>query len=33
MEGPGDYNAKWKKPVREREIPYDLTYVCNLMNK
>ena len=25
MDGPGEHYAKWKKPVRERQIPYDLT--------
>ena len=33
MDGPGEYYAKWNKPVRERQIPYDLTHVWNLMNK
>ena len=28
-----DYNAKWNKPVSERQIPYNLTYKGNLMNK
>ena len=27
MDGPGDYCAKWKKPVRGKQIPYDLTYM------
>ena len=26
MGGPGDYYAKWNKPVRERQIPYDLIF-------
>ena len=25
--------AKWNKPVRERQIPYDFTYMWTLMNK
>ena len=33
MNGPGKHYAKWNKPVRERQIPYDLTYMWNLMNK
>ena len=33
MEGSGEHYAKWKKPGSEREIPYDLTYKCNLINK
>ena len=33
MDGPGDYYAKWSKPVRERPIPYDLIYMWNLMKK
>ena len=28
-----DYYAKWNKPVCDRQIPYDLTYKRNLMNK
>ena len=27
MDGPGEHYAKWNKPVRERQIPYDFTYV------
>ena len=30
IEGTGEYYAK---PVSERQIPYDLTYKRNLMNK
>ena len=26
-------DAKWDKPVRERQIPYDFTHMWNLMNK
>ena len=29
----GDYYAKGNKPVSESQIPYDLTYKRNLMNK
>ena len=32
MVGPGEY-TKWHKPVRERQIPYDFTFMWNLMNK
>ena len=33
MDGLGEHYAKWNKPVGERQIPYDYTYVWNLMNK
>ena len=33
MDGPGECYAKWNKPVRERQVPYDFTYMWNLMNK
>ena len=33
MDGTGEYYAKWNKPVRERQIPRDLTYMWNLMNR
>ena len=33
MHGTGDQYAKWNKPVGERQIPYDVTYKRNLMNK
>ena len=33
MDETGEYYAKWNKPVSDREIPYDLTYKKNLMNK
>ena len=33
MDGPGAHYAKWNKPVRERQVPYDFTYTWNLMNK
>ena len=30
MGGPRDYHTKWSKSDRERQIPYDITYMCNL---
>ena len=30
MDGPGDYHTKWRKPERERKIPYDIIYMWNL---
>ena len=30
---PGEHYAKWNKPVRERQIQYDFTYMWNLMTK
>ena len=33
MDGPGEHYAKWNKPGSERQIPYDLTYKWNLINK
>ena len=33
MYRPGEHYAKWNKPVRERQVPYDFTHMCNLMNK
>ena len=30
MDASRDYHPKWSKPERERQIPYDLTYMCNL---
>ena len=33
MDGPGEHYAKWSKPVRERQIPYDFTHMWNLKNK
>ena len=33
MDGTGEYDAKWNKPACERQIPYNLTYNRNLMNK
>ena len=33
MDGPRGYYAKWNKWGRERQIPYDFTYVWNLKHK
>ena len=33
MEEPREHYAKWNKPVRERQIPYDFTHMWNLMDK
>ena len=30
--GPGEYHAKRKKPVRERQVSHDLTHMWNLMD-
>ena len=30
-DGTGKHYAKWNKPGSEREIQYDLTYMCNLI--
>ena len=30
MSGPRDYHTKWSKSERERQIPYDITYMWNL---
>ena len=27
MDGCGEHYAKWNKPVRERQMPYDFTHV------
>ena len=32
MDGPRGYYAKWNKLFRERQIPYDLTYMWTLKN-
>ena len=32
MDGPGEYYAKWNKLARERQIPYDLSYIWNKLN-
>ena len=33
IDGPGEHYAKWNKPVREIQIPYDFIHMWNLMNK
>ena len=33
MDGPGEHYAKWNKPIRETQIPYDFSRMWNLMNK
>ena len=33
MDATGEHYAKWNKPGGERQIPYDLTYKWNLINK
>ena len=33
MDGPEEHCAKWNKPVRKRQGPYDFTHMRNLMNK
>ena len=33
MDGSGQHYAKWNQPGGERQIPYDLTYNWNLINK
>ena len=33
MDGTGKHYAKQNKPGSERQIPYDLTYKWNLINK
>ena len=30
MDGPRDYQTKWTKSNRERQISYDITYIENL---
>ena len=32
-DGSGEHYAKWNKPGGERQIPYDLTFKWNLINK
>ena len=32
-DGTGKHYAKWNKPDSERQIPYDLTFNRNLINK
>ena len=33
MGGTGEHYAKWNKPGGKRQIPYDLAYKWNLINK
>ena len=33
VENYAEWNAEWNTPVGERQIPYNLTYKRNLMNK
>ena len=33
MDGTGEHYAKQNKPGGERQIPYDITYKWNLINK
>ena len=33
MDGTGEHYAKWNKPDSKRQIPYDLTFKWNLINK
>ena len=33
MGGTGEHYAKWNKPEGKKQIPYDLTYKRNWMNK
>ena len=33
MDEPGGYSAKWDKSNREKQIPYDFTYMWKLKNK
>ena len=30
MDGPSDYHTKWSKSERERQTPYNITYMWNL---
>ena len=30
IDGTRDYYTKWSKPERERQIPYDISYMWNL---
>ena len=30
MDRPRDYHVKWSKSDRERQISYDVTYLCNV---
>ena len=31
MDGTRDSHTEWSKSGRERQIPYDITYICNLI--
>ena len=33
MDEPGKHYAKWNKPDGEEQIPYDLTFNWNIINK
>ena len=33
MDGPRGYYIQWNVSVRERQMPYDFTYMWNLKNK
>ena len=33
MDGTGEHYAKWNEPGAERQIPYALTHMWNLMNQ
>ena len=33
MDGRAEHYAKWNKPVRERQMPYDLSHRGNLIDK
>ena len=33
VDGPEEHYAKWNKPGRERQIPYDFTHMWNRVNK
>ena len=33
MDGTGEHHAKWNKPGGEGQIPYDLTFNWNIINK
>ena len=30
MDGPRDYHTKWSKSDREKQIPFDITYMWNV---
>ena len=32
VDGPGEHYAKWNKPVKEKQIPYDFTHMWKLIN-